>query len=46
LKTITLKTMLISALLIAGSELPAGMYLYSLIAGRNEVATKKIILTK
>jgi len=32
--------------LISGSELPAGMYLYSLIVDGNEVDTKRMILTK
>ena len=35
-----------SSVIINGSELTAGMYLYSLIVDGNEIDTKKMILTK
>jgi hypothetical protein len=34
-----------SEIIINGSELPAGMYLYTLIVDREEIDTKRMILT-
>ena len=34
------------SIIIEGSELPAGMYIYSLISDNQEVATKRMILTE
>ena len=46
LKTIDLTARGEGEIMINGGELAAGMYLYSLVADGQEVATKRMILTE
>ncbi|MBQ0068263.1 MAG: tail fiber domain-containing protein [Bacteroidales bacterium] len=46
IKSITVEERGSSSVSIQGSELPAGMYIYALIADGKEIASKRMILTK
>lgn len=46
IKSITVEERGSSSVTIQGSELPAGMYIYALIADGKEIASKRMILTK